>query len=201
MDVSWDTLQADWTAVQAGWNQAWRDAQAKAIAAWDGTMQEAQDLVHDFLDDLQVIDEDLDWMEAQLPTLPPATAAAWSPWIVETRKTWSWLGAGIYPYVTAGEPTGVQGAPVALIVVGVAGVAFAAAFWEYAAYLRDDVALRRSELEAIVDASKDGRTLQPSPLERTDPKATKGGIGVTEVLVGAGLLAGFGLGLAWAIRR
>lgn len=196
--MEWETLRKQWEIVQSQWDESWRSAQATAIAAWDGTAAEAEEIVRDFLDDLQAIDEDLTWMEAQLATLPASEAAAWKTEIVGWRKTWNWLGAGIYPYVR--EEPGVQGPPIVVLAVSAVGIAFAVAFWEYAAYLRDDVALRRVELEARVEAMREGKTLQPStvaPAESPDGD----GIGLAGMVAAGGALLALGLGAAWALRR
>lgn len=197
--MDWELLRTQWTAVQTQWDQTWRDAQSAAVAAWDGTAGEAEEIVRDFLDDLAEIDTDLTWMQGQLSKLPASEAASWQSAISGWRKTWSWLGAGIYPYVTTTPEAGVQGPPVVVLVVGAVGIAFAVAFWEYAASLRDEVELNRVELEARVEAMREGTTLQPSTLPKQPSADSK--VGAGEVLAGIGALVALGVGVAWALRR
>ena len=78
---------------------------------------------------------------------------------------------------------------IAVVALSAAGVAWAIAAYEYAAGLRDETALMATELEARVQAMKDGKTLPPSTLaapERTDRRSAPLGL----VLVGLGVLGG-----------
>lgn len=89
----------------------------------------------------------------------------------------------------------VEGAPllaVAGVTVGLLGIAWAVVAYQYAAHLREQTALAERELAARVQASEQGRTLQPSTL----PAAP-------DARLGWALLGGLALGaavLAWRGR-
>ena len=65
-------------------------------------------------------------------------------------------------------PEAFEGAPVLLVVAGVGlglgGIAWAVAAYQYAVHLREQTALLEKELTARVEASREGRTLPPSSL-------------------------------------
>lgn len=95
------------------------------------------------------------------------------------------------------------GFPIVLVVLGIgmsaAGLAWGVAAWEYAGGLRDRVSLELEELRARVEASKDGRVLQPSTLP-APPPAPKPGDGWGQYLwpaVGIGVLSAG----AWYLTR
>lgn len=65
-------------------------------------------------------------------------------------------------------PVAVEGPPVLLVVAGVGlglgAIAWSVAAYQYAVHLREQTALLEKELVARVEASKEGRALQPSTL-------------------------------------
>ena len=66
-----------------------------------------------------------------------------------------------------GAPRSFEGPPllvIAGIALGVAAIAWAVAAYQYAVGLRERILLLERELEARVEASKEGRALQPSTL-------------------------------------
>jgi hypothetical protein len=76
--------------------------------------------------------------------------------------------------------------------VGVAAIAWAIAAYQYAVHLREQTALVERELQARVEASEQGRTLQPSTL----PEQANAKLGWL-MLGGLALAAG---ALAWRGR-
>jgi hypothetical protein len=76
-----------------------------------------------------------------------------------------------YRVLSAGlvsRPTSLEGPPVMLVAagatLGLGGIAWAVAAYQYAVHLREQTALLERELVARVAASKEGRSLAPSTL-------------------------------------
>lgn len=82
---------------------------------------------------------------------------------------------------------------VAGIGVGVVAIAWAIAAYQYAVHLREHTALLEKELVARVEASRDGRTLQPSTVDAPEKARRVGWLLLGGLAVGA-------LGLAWRGR-
>ena len=122
------------------------------------------------------------------PTAPARTHAGPASLHLEAVRR-----LGIEPgdaLVVEGTVAGVQAAAAAGfgLVVGVAAIAWSVAAYEYALNLREQTALSDRELVARIDASKEGRSLQPSTLPPPeDPKKKAAAIGF--LLVGGLVLA------------
>jgi len=139
----------------------------------------------------------LDRMRAKLPPTPHGAA---DRALVETyqglERRYHDLAAGFYGDATPTQGQGMRQsapevgvAPAVLVVgglaVGAAGVSWAVAAYQYAVNLREQTALAERELDARVEASREGRVLAPSTLPAPQPKASR-----LWVLGGLSLVAG-----------
>ncbi len=181
-----------WTDVKASWSSGWTALQQSALDKWGSAIRRRPE---DFAPKVAATMQELAAARAHLdhmkPLLPKRIETA------EDQRTISGfsrmsaryyeLAAGIYADARpASAEVGV--APllvVAGVVLGVAAVAWAVAANQYAKNLREQTALADRELSARVEASREGRTLQPSTL----PEPTKKKDGVGWLLVGGLVLA------------
>ena len=210
-----------WADVKAGWSGGWKALSEQATRAYasavqvdpTGTLQKVQAFLAAQADSRAALDR----IAAKLPN-PPVTeadrAAVANYRAMEVR--WHDLAAGFYadatpaPAAGAGAPPGtpvVGVAPAVLIVAGVAvgvvGVAWAIAAYEYAVNLREQTSLAERELDARVAANAQGRTLQPTTLPpQPDPvdKAASAAKGVGLLVVG-GLVVATGAFVLPALLR
>ena len=134
---------------------------------------------------------------------PPVTAAdqAAHAKYQALEKRYHDLAAGLYadakPAQTEiGVAPVVVGVVVGGVVIGVAGIAWSIAAYEYAVNLREQTALAERELDARVEASREGRTLQPSTVP---PQDTGGGVGW--LLVGGLALAAGAVAVPYFIKK
>lgn len=168
----WSDIASYWRAQQAAWSETfsgyWQEAErlANELNPTDALVGQVEDVLR-WLDQ---IGKDLDACAALIPALPATEQAAWSAWLTKASAEWESYCAGIYPYLSA-RPQ-VEGLPVvlavptlAVVVKGAAALAFIIIVYEFIQFLRDEVSLKRSELEARVEALRAGVVLQPSTLE------------------------------------
>ncbi len=194
------TFVPSWADIKGAWASGWKTLSEQATAAY-GTALQADPTgtmarVEAFLTALSESRATLDRIAAKLPN-PPVTeedrAAVASHAAFERR--WHDLAAGFYTDTKpAPTPPVVGVAPAVLIVggvaVGVVGIAWAIAAYQYATNLRDQTALAERELDARVAASREGRPLQASTLPPPpSPAADARGVGVW-VLGGLAVVAG-----------
>lgn len=178
---------SDWTVVrQRVWTAAWQRLQQAGLVAYADQIlaQPARFRAHveRFIAELRQVRTTLDHIR-QLGVPDPRIGP------LETR--YAVLVAGLH----ADAEDRVEGPPllvVAGIAVGVAAIAWAIAAYQYAVHLREQTALVERELQARVEASEQGRTLQPSTL----PKQSNAKLGWL-MLGGLALAAG---ALAWRRR-
>ncbi|MCB9686023.1 MAG: hypothetical protein H6738_24495 [Alphaproteobacteria bacterium] len=189
---------ASWTDLKSSWSSAWTGLQQRASSAYQAAIQanpgQFRDKVASFLSLLSESRASLDRTRELLKQVnDPALASKAG----DLESRYATLASGVYadaqPADTVGvAPVIVGGIVVAGIIVSVAGVAWAVAAYEYAVNLREHTSLLEKELQARVDASKEGRVLQPSsvppvPNPVADAKSTGlwvlGGLAVTAAAI------------------
>ena len=184
-----------WTDVKASWSSGWKALQESALDKWGSAIrrnpEDFRPKVEATINELAAARAHLDHMK---PLLPKQVKTAEDQRAVADFSRLSAryydLAAGIY---ADAQPAAAQVgiAPllvVAGIVLGLAAIAWAVTAHEYAANLGEQTALADRELTARVEASRQGRELQPSTL--AEPEKPKGGA-VGWLLVG-GLVAAAG---------
>jgi len=173
------TVVPTWADIKAAWSSGWKALSAQATAAYasaaqldpTGTLAKVQGFVQALTDSRAALDR----IAAKLPN-PPVTAADHAA-VAQHRAMearYHDLAAGFYGDATpapggATAPVPSTGAaPAVLIIgglaVGAVGVAWAVAAYQYAVNLREQTALAERELDARVEASREGRPLQASTL-------------------------------------
>ena len=184
---------SSWSDVKASWSSGWKALQDSALRKWGDAIrrrpEEFRPQVQATVDDLAAARAHLDHMK---PLLPKRIETAEDQRAVSTFSAMSRryyeLAAGIYADAQPAS-TQVGVAPVLVVagvVLGVAAIAWAVAAHQYAKNLREQTALADRELTARVEASRQGRTLQPSTLPKPEDK---NGAGLGWALVGALVLA------------
>ena len=173
------TVVPTWADIKAAWSSSWKALSAQASAAYasaarldpTGTLAKVQAFVQALTDSRAALDR----IAAKLPNPPvtPADHAAVAQYQAMERRYHD-LAAGFYGDATpapggATAPVPSTGAaPAVLIIgglaVGAVGVAWAVAAYQYAVNLREQTALAERELDARVEASREGRPLQASTL-------------------------------------
>ncbi len=173
------TVVPTWADIKAAWSSSWKALSAQATAAYasaarldpTGTLAKVQAFVQALTDSRAALDR----IAAKLPNPPvtPADHAAVAQYQAMERRYHD-LAAGFYGDATpapggASAPVPSTGAaPAVLIIgglaVGAVGVAWAVAAYQYAVNLREQTALAERELDARVEASREGRPLQASTL-------------------------------------
>ena len=173
------TVVPTWADIKAAWSSSWKALSAQATAAYasaarldpTGTLAKVQAFVQALIDSRAALDR----IAAKLPNPPvtPADHAAVAQYQAMERRYHD-LAAGFYGDATpapggATAPVPSTGAaPAVLIIgglaVGAVGVAWAVAAYQYAVNLREQTALAERELDARVEASREGRPLQASTL-------------------------------------
>ena len=195
--AAWADAQAGWAAVWSEADDAWHQLYEESKGLWE-TIQAAparySTTVESFVAALHESQLSLAHIAELLPTDgAPENNALWDTYkAMEDR--FNTLAA---PFYQDAVPTDVQGAaPVGLapllilagVAVGVAAIGWAFVGHEYALSLRDQTALADKELTARVEASKEGRVLQPTTLpEVSDPPLDLSSVG-KYVAAGAAVL-------------
>ena len=184
-----------WTDVKESWSAGWKELQRSALDTWGSAIERRPE---DFRPQVQATVDELAAARAHLdhmkPLLPKQIKTAEDQRVMADFSRMSAryyeLAAGIY---ADAQPAAAQVGIAPLLVVGgivlgVAAIAWAVAAHEYAKNLGEQTALADRELTARVEASREGRSLQPSTL----PEPAKGkGAAVGWLLVG-GLVAAAG---------
>ena len=184
-----------WTDVKESWSAGWKELQRSALDTWGAAIErrpeEFRPQVQATIGELAAARAHLDHMK---PLLPKQIKTAEDQRVMASFSRMSAryyeLAAGIY---ADAQPAAAQVGIAPLLVVGgivlgVAAIAWAVAAHEYAKNLGEQTALADRELTARVEASREGRSLQPSTL----PEPAKGkGAAVGWLLVG-GLVAAAG---------
>jgi len=195
-----------WAQIQSAWSSGWSALQTESMRAYRGAI-EADPTgylapVEAFVAELSQARGSLNRIRDKLPN-PPVTAAdqAAHAKYQALEKRYHDLAAGLYadakPAQTEiGVAPVVVGVVVGGVVIGVAGIAWSIAAYEYAVNLREQTALAERELDARVEASREGRTLQPSTVP---PQDTGGGVGW--LLVGGLALAAGAVAVPYFIKK
>jgi len=181
-----------WDEVKANWSTGWRELQRSAIERWGSAIrrdpQSFAPKVQATVAELAAARAHLDHMKPLLPKqIKTAEDQRAMAGFSRMSARYYELAAGVY---ADAQPSAAEVgiAPVLVVgglVLGVAAIAWAVAAHEYAANLRAETALADRELSARIEASQQGRTLQPSTLP--EPKKNKDGVGW--LLVGGLVLA------------
>ena len=189
---------ADWTTIKAAWGKGWKALNDQALNAYKSAIEAdpTQFLakVEGFITALKDSKANLNRFRARLPAQPTTEAERKLLAVHQALELrYHDLAAGFYADAQpAGQPS-TGAAPVIIvagIALGVAAVAWAVAAYEYAVNLREQTALADRELEARVQASQQGRTLQPTTLpEPASEQAKKDAKGIGVLLVGGLVLA------------
>ena len=149
------------------WTAAWARLQAAGIAAYGETIAAQPERfrvrVEAFVDALRRARAGLDRVRA---------LGVQDPRIAELELRSAVLVAGVMADAQSASDSDdeFEGAPILVVggmVLGIAGIAWAVAAYEYAVHLREQTALLEKELVARVEASREGRTLPPSTLSGT----------------------------------
>ena len=181
-----------WAEVKANWSAGWKELQRSALERWGSSIrrdpQSFAPKVQATVAELEAARAHLDHMKPLLPKqIKTADDQRAMAGFSRMSARYYELAAGVYADAEpARSEVGI--APVIVVggvVLGVAAIAWAVAAHEYAANLRAETALADRELSARIEASQQGRTLQPSTLPQ--PKKAKDGVGW--LLVGGLVLA------------
>ncbi len=182
-----------WADIRAGWGADWQRLERTAVKQWGKAAAAEPDrfvpTVEGFLAMLSQTRVDLEAIAA-LKARPGAPTGA-GPAFLALQSRYNVLAAGVMADATPAGPVGV--APVVLVgglAIGIVGVSWAVAAYQYAANLRDQTQLYREDLAARIAVAQRGQTLPPSTLPQSPPSASMGwlwGLG------GLGLLAVGGL--------
>ncbi len=186
-----------WSEVKANWSAGWTELQRSALERWGSSIrrdpQSFAPKVQATVAELAAARAHLDHMKPLLPKqIKTADDQRAMASFSRLSARYYELAAGVYADAQpAAAEVGI--APVLVVgglVLGVAAIAWAVAANEYAANLRAETALADRELTARIEASQQGRTLQPSTLP--EPKKSKDGVGwllVGGLVVAAGAVA------------
>lgn len=173
-----------WAETKASWSTGWRELQRAALQKWEAAIQRRPE---DFRPQVQATIEELKAARAHLdhmkPLLPKSLETEEDQRVFQNFSRMSVryyeLAAGVYADAQPANQAQV-GAPPLLVVagvaLGVAAIAWSVAAYQYAKNLREQTALADRELSARIDASREGRTLQPTTLPEP-PKSSGGGMG------------------------
>ncbi len=200
---------ADWNSIKAAWDQGWKALNVQAVKAY-GAAIEADPTrflakVQEFMAALEESRTNLARFRAHLPQQPRTEAEHKLVAIHDAlNRRYHDLAAGFWSDAEpAKEGTGI--APVLVVggvVLGVAAIAWAVAAWEYAVNLREQTALADRELAARIEASEQGRTLQPTTLpEPASEQAKKGAKGIGAFLLGGLVLAAGAIAVPMFLKK
>ncbi len=187
-----------WTDLKNTWSDGWKALQGESLRLYQAAIEASPasfaDKVKAFVVELTQARSHLDSIRTKLPNPPTneAEAKILTNYVVLEQR-WRDLAAGFYADVQQERQEGVGIAPVLIVgglVIGVAAIAWAVAAWEYCVNLREQTALADKELVARVEASKEGRALQPTTLpEPASERAKEGAKGVGALVLGGLVLA------------
>ncbi len=185
-----------WSSVKAAWSSGWSALQQQASKLHDAAIRNDPtgylSKVEAFITELRATRSSLDRSRALLAQLPPDDPAHAK--FTSLEKRYGELAAGLYADAKPAPDVGVAPAVVAAgLVVGAAGIAWSVAAYQYAVNLREQTAVAEKELAARVEASRQGRTLQPSTVPpQPDPASQAKGIGwllIGGLTIAAGVMA------------
>lgn len=173
-----------WADLKTAWSSGWQALSARAASTYAAMVQAdptgTATRISGFTTALDETRATLDRIRARLPQ-PPLTEADRQAVAryQDLERRWHDLAAGLFADAVPVQSTPALGMGPALVVGGLAitavGLAWASAAYEYAVNLKDQTALAERELDARVDASRDGRALLPSTLPPLPPSPAEGG--------------------------
>ena len=195
-----------WADIRARWSSTWTSLQERASSAYDSAIRANptafRDKVAAFLRLLTESRGSLDRIKAHLATLKDPALQTRAD-ALESR--YATLAAGVFADARRVDTVGVApivvgGVIVAGMFVGIAGIAWAVAAYQYAVNLRENTALLEKELAARVEASRAGRALQPSSIPpQPSPVAEARSLGV--ILLGGLTLAAAAIAVPILMKR
>ena len=201
---------SDWTTIKATWGKGWKALNDQALNAYKATIEAdpTQFLakIEGFMAALSDSKANLDRFRARLPAQPTTEAERKLLAVHQALELrYHDLAAGFYADAQPADQPSTGVAPVVIvagIALGVAAVAWAVAAYEYCMNLREQTALADKELEARVQASEQGRTLQPTTLpEPASEQAKKDAKGIGALLVGGLVLAAGAVAIPVFLKR
>lgn len=202
--MTWDDLTAAWDAVASAASAAWTSAYESAIATYEDLVKSdpkgSADQVVRFMAELEETRGLLDRMASQLPK-PPVTPEdhALHKRYAAYEARYHEIAAGFYRDVEANQAPQVGVVPVlavAGLAIGLGAATWSFAGYEYAVNLREETALASRELDARIQASKEGRTIQESTL----PEPASSASNMTTMMMGGAAVLG-GLVLIMNLKR
>ena len=201
VEKAWGDL---WESTATGWKLLYQEATAAYADLVQAEPEKAAQQVEAYLAELAEARKNLDAIQAKLPN-PPQTAEeqALVQQYQEMEKRYHELAAGFYTDTAPLNQTQTGIVPilaVAGLAVGVGAASWSFAAYEYAANLREQTALASKELDARVEASKEGRTLQASTVPApADPITGARSVGL--LLMGGLALAAGALTIPVLMKR
>lgn len=196
MASMWDDVASAWDAVWESTTTGWKVMAAEAEKTYAQLIADdpeaAADQAEAFLAVMAETRADLDRMKAQLPPLPavtPADQSAWDNYQALEQRYQELMAA----FMKDARPVETAMGFIPLVVVagialGVGALSWSFAGYEYAVGLREETALASRELDARVEASKEGRDLQdstlPTPPSDKTPDPLKAASRMGVVLIG-----------------
>ncbi len=189
---------ASWADIRAAWDRSWASFEQTAVETWrsaiEATPERFREPVEAFLNALAGTKLNLDDALA-LAKMPGATGTDRGRYL-RLQAQYNAVAAGVMAHSVPADAARTGAAPVLVVAglaIGVAGIAWAVAAYEYASSLRDQVQLYREDLAARVQAAQQGVTLQPTTVPAPAPAPKKGS--VWPWLLGLGVLGAGGLTL------
>ena len=182
-----------WKQAQSAWDTGWASLYSRSTDAYQVAIEADPTgylkRVEAFMSELSTARAHLDQIKTSLALIPMDTAFRATVSALERR--YQDLAAGLYGDASPVQPeVGVAPLAAGLVVAGVfvsvAGIAWAMGSYEYAVNLREQTALAEQELQARIQASREGRQLQPStlPVQPTAPTPTAKKRGLGWMIVG-----------------
>ncbi len=176
---------ASWTDIRSRWGQSWRTRYDQAVLEYGASIQRNAEgfrkKVEEFLAILEQSRQALLRIDVLLESSPDAEQKRRASALWQRHRT---LAAGVFadtrPVEHLGAAPVVVGLVVAGVLIGLGGIAWAVAAYEYAVNLREETGLLEKELQARIEASHAGRILPPSTL----PAQPSGTGDITPWLVG-----------------
>ena len=198
-----------WTDIENGWSDGWKALKGESLRMYQSAIEANPaafaEKVKVFVAELLQARANLDSIRSKLPS-PPSNAEEHALFAkyATLEKRYHDLAAGFYSDVKPSTDN-VGALPVLIIagvVIGVAAIAWAVAAWEYCVNLREQTALADKELVARVEASEQGRTLQPTTLpEPASEQAKKDAGGIGALLLSGLVLAAGAVAIPVFLKR
>lgn len=194
-----------WADIRKRWSERWSSLNATAVSTYEAAIRANPARFHEtvaaFVQALTDSRSSLDRVQALLAQVD-------DPALRERATTlearYATLAAGVFADAQPAEGVGAApvmvGVVVAGVVVGVAGIAWAVAAYQYAVNLREHTGLLEKELAARVEASRSGRPLPPSSIPpQPNPVSEARSVGM--LLLGGLTLAGAAIAVPVLMKK